>query len=353
MSISKDEKLGTYIVQVWYRDALGERRKKTHRGHKTKADARRWEADFLASCKGRLEMRFDDFIKTYYQDVSPRLKPGTKLTKEAIIDKYLLPYFGEMRMCDIVPADIVRWENQLLARDLSDTYLHTVCNQLSAVFNHAVRFYRLPSNPVLVTGKVGSKKPTTEMSFWTTDEFEAFIEALADKPESYHAFMLLYWTGIREGELLALRPMDFDFERGLLMVRRSYSRIKGKDVIGTPKTRKSRRDVLMPDFLRDEMEDYLSTLPDLELEERIFTMTKHKLAAEMKRGCALTGVKRIRIHDIRHSHVSLLINLGFSANAIADRMGHESAEITENYSHLFPSTQRSLVDALNEVGRHE
>ena len=132
MSISKDEKLGTYIVQVWYRDALGERRKKTHRGHKTKADARRWEADFLASCKGRLEMRFDDFIKTYYQDVGPRLKPGTKLTKEAIIGKYLLPYFGEMRMCDIVPADIVRWENQLLACDLSDTYLHTVCNQLSS-----------------------------------------------------------------------------------------------------------------------------------------------------------------------------------------------------------------------------
>ena len=206
---------------------------------------------------------------------------------------------------------------------------------------------------MLVTGKVGSKKPTTEMSFWTADEFEAFIEALANKPESYHAFMLLYWTGIREGELLALRPMDFDFERGLLMVRRSYSRIKGKDVIGTPKTRKSRRDVLMPDFLRDEMEDYLSTLPDLELEDRIFAMTKHKLAAEMKRGCASTGIKRIRIHDIRHSHVSLLINLGFSANAIADRMGHESAEITENYSHMFPSTQRSLVDALNEVGMHE
>jgi len=353
MSISRDEKLGTYTVQVWYRDALGERRKKTHRGHKTKADARRWEADFLASCEGRLEMRFDDFIKTYYRDVGPRLKPGTKLTKKAIIGKYLLPYFGEMRMCDIVPADIVRWENQLLARDLSDTYLHTVCNQLSAVFNHAVRFYRLSSNPMLVTGKVGSKKPTTEMSFWTADEFETFIEALANKPESYHAFMLLYWTGIREGELLALRPMDFDFERGLLMVRRSYSRIKGEDVIGTPKTRKSRRDVLMPDFLRDEMEDYLSTLPDLELEDRIFTMTKHKLAAEMKRGCASTGIKRIRIHDIRHSHVSLLINLGFSANAIADRMGHESAEITENYSHMFPSTQRSLVDALNEVGMHE
>lgn len=71
MSISKDEKRSTYIVQAWYRDALGERRKKTHRGHKTKADARRWEADFLASCEGRLEMRFDDFVKTYYQDVAP------------------------------------------------------------------------------------------------------------------------------------------------------------------------------------------------------------------------------------------------------------------------------------------
>ena len=221
------------------------------------------------------------------------------------------------------------------------------------MFNHAVRFYRLPANPMLVAGKVGAKKPSREMSFWTTEEFDAFIEALADKPESYHAFKILYWCGIREGELLALRPMDFDFERGLLKVRHSYSRIKGEDVMGTPKTRKSIRDVLMPDFLRDEMEDYLSTLHDLNPGDRIFKMTKYKLTAEMKRGCTASGVKRIRIHDLRHSHVSLLINLGFSANAIADRMGHESAEITENYSHLFPSTQQSLVDALNEVGGHE
>lgn len=353
MSVSKDKKRGSYMVQAWYRDSFGTRRKKTKRGFKTKAEARKWETNFLAACEGQLEMSFGDFVKTYYQDIGPRLKPGTRLTKEAILGKYLLPFFGEMRMCDIAPADIVRWENQLLTRDLSDTYLHTICNQLSAIFNHAVRFYRLPHNPMLIAGKVGNKKPTNEMSFWTTNEFETFVEALADKPETYHAFKLLYWTGIREGELLALRPMDLDFERGLLMVRRSYSRIKGEDIIGTPKTRKSRRDVLMPDFLRDEMEDYLSTLPDLEPEDRIFTMTKHKLTAEMKRGCASTGVKRIRIHDIRHSHVSLLINLGFSTNAIADRMGHESAEITENYSHLFPSTQRSLVDALNEVGGHE
>ena len=79
----------------------------------------------------------------------------------------------------------------------------------------------------------------------------------------------------------------------------------------------------------------------------MFPVTKTYLYREMERGTKETGVKRIRIHDIRHSHVSLLIDLGFSATAIADRMGHESIEITYNYAHLFPSKQTEMADKLN------
>lgn len=79
----------------------------------------------------------------------------------------------------------------------------------------------------------------------------------------------------------------------------------------------------------------------------MFPVTKTYLYREMERGTKETGVKRIRIHDIRHSHVSLLIDLGFSATAIADRLGHESIEITYNYAHLFPSKQTEMADKLN------
>lgn len=103
----------------------------------------------------------------------------------------------------------------------------------------------------------------------------------------------------------------------------------------------------MPQFLADEMQDFLKTLYGIQPDERIFTVTKSYLHREMGRGAKEAGVKRIRIHDIRHSHVSLLIDMGFSATAIADRVGHESIDITYNYAHLFPSKQTEMASRLN------
>ena len=168
-----------------------------------------------------------------------------------------------------------------------------------------------------------------------------------DKPRSYYAFELLYWTGIREGELLALTPADFDFEKGTLSISKSYQRLNGKDLITDPKTPKSNRVIKMPKFLAEEMQDYINSLYGIEPDQRIFEMTKHFLHHEMDRGSKESGVKRIRIHDLRHSHISLLIDMGFSALAIADRVGHESIDITYRYAHLFPSKQSEMAEQLD------
>ena len=168
-----------------------------------------------------------------------------------------------------------------------------------------------------------------------------------DKPLSYYAFEMLYWCGIREGELLALTPADFDFEVGTVKISKSYQRLHGEDVITTPKTKKSNRTIKMPNFLCDEMQDYLGMLYGIKKKDRIFTVTKSYLHHEMDRGAKEAGVKRIRIHDLRHSHISLLIDMGFSAVAIADRVGHESIEITYRYAHLFPSKQSEMADKLD------
>lgn len=185
-----------------------------------------------------------------------------------------------------------------------------------------------------------------EMLFWTKDEYKKFADVMMDKPVSYYAFEMLYWCGIREGELLALTMEDFDFEKGTVRINKSYQRLHGEDVITTPKTKKSNRTIKMPQFLCDEMQDYFGMLYGQKKNERIFVISKNYLHREMDRGSKEAGVKRIRIHDLRHSHISLLIDMGFSAVAIADRVGHESIEITYRYAHLFPSKQVEMAKKL-------
>ena len=158
---------------------------------------------------------------------------------------------------------------------------------------------------------------------------------------------MLYWCGIREGELLALTSVDFDFEKSTVSISKSYQRLNGRDLITSPKTPKSNRVIKMPQFLCDEMKDFIKTLYGIETTDRIFNVTKYYLQHEMQRGSKEASVKRIRIHDLRHSHVSLLIEMGFSAVAIADRVGHESIDITYNYAHLFPSRQTEMADKLD------
>ena len=186
-----------------------------------------------------------------------------------------------------------------------------------------------------------------EMKFWTKEEYLTFSRAMMNKEDSYHAFEILYWCGIRLGELLALTAEDFDFEKKTLRINKSYQRIKGKDVITTPKTRKSNRVLTLPDFLADEMQDYISRLPYLKIDDRIFTITKSGLHHEMERECRETGVKRIRIHDLRHSHVSMLIEMGFSAVDITNRIGHESVKVTYRYAHMFPNKDLMITKKLN------
>ena len=170
---------------------------------------------------------------------------------------------------------------------------------------------------------------------------------MMDKPISFYAFEILYWCGLRLGELLALTAADFDFDKSTVRINKSYQRIGGEDIVTDPKPAKSIRTVQMPDFLAEEIKDYIKSLYGMGNDERIFPISKNYLHREMSRGCKATGVKRIRIHDLRHSHVSLLIEMGFSAVAIADRVGHESIDITYRYAHLFPTTQQEIANKLS------
>ena len=299
-------------------------------------------------------MNFKSFVEHYSEDMQTRLKKNTWETKKHIIDKKLIPYFGKLKMCNITAQQIITWQNELInykddkGKPYSPVYLKTIHNQLSAIFNHAVRYYNLKENPCQKAGSMGKKK-NREMLFWTKDEYLKFADVMMDKPLSYYAFQMLYWTGIRVGELLALTAGDFDFKNNMLTINKSYQRLHGEDVITTPKTEKSNRTIKMPQFLCDEMQEYLKMFYSPNNSDRIFPISKSYLHHEMDRGSKAAGVKRIRIHDLRHSHVSLLINQGYQAAAIADRVGHETVEITDRYTHIYPSKQNEMANTLDEL----
>ena len=352
MAVYKEEKTNTWRVIYRYTDWNGDRKQSQKRGFKTKREAQAWEREQLNKTSSDLDMTFKSFVERYTEDMRSRLKENTWATKDHIIRTKLVPYFGKLRMNAITAQQIITWQNELInykdtnGKAYSPVYLKTLNNQLNAIFNHAVKYYNLRENPCKKAGSMGKKK-NREMLFWTKDEYMKFAESMMDKPLSYYAFEMLYWCGIREGELLALTPADFDFENGTITINKSYQRLHGEDLITTPKTEKSNRIITMPKFLTDEMQDYLKMLYDIGDNDRIFPISKSYLHREMDRGSKEAGVQRIRIHDIRHSHVSLLINMGFSATAIADRLGHESIDITYNYAHLFPSRQTEMADKLN------
>lgn len=347
MKAEKDPKTGKWLIQYRFTDWQGKRRKSTKRGFATKREAEEWLRTFLVTQKADFDMKFEEFLKMYYADMETRLREHTMRTKKYIIDLKILPYFGQKRVNDITAADIRRWQNELIKKGYSPTYLKTINNQLSAIFNYAVKYYDLKGNPCTKAGSIG-KSRAEEMSFWTIDEFRQFVDCIMDKRQSYMCFMILYWTGMRLGELLALTPADIDLDKHTISITKSYQRLGKKDVVTPPKTPKSKRLITIPEFLVADIKDYMDSLYEVQEDDRLFPVTKYFLEHEMQRGIKASGVKRIRIHDLRHSHASMLVELGFSPLEIADRLGHEKIETTLNtYSHLYPNKQVKIADRLD------
>ena len=351
MPAYKDEKTGKWFAKFYYTNWQGIKKQKWKRGFATKKEALGFERDFLEKQSANPDMTFQNLYEIYMEDMAARLKQSTLLTKKAVLQTHILPFFGSKPINEIKASDVRRWQAKLMSspNNYSQTYLKKINTELNSIINYAKRFYDLNTNPCGKAGTIGKAK-AEEMDYWTYDEYIAFRDGVKDKSLSYICFEVLYWTGMREGELLALSPADIDLDNKTISINRTYQRIEGKDVFTSPKTRKSKRKIPIPDFLCQELSDYIQSRYMLDADERLFPITKSYLSHEMIRGCKNTGVKKIRIHDIRHSHASLLINQGCDALMLADRLGHEKVSTTLNtYSHLFPHKQQELVHSLESL----
>ena len=204
MAIYKNDN-GTWYVMIRYQDWTGARKQKCKRGFATRKEAADWELQFKMQKKANLDMTMESFCALYEEDVRPSLKQSTWLTKENIIQKKILPYLGKRKVSEITAKDVMDWHNQMrklktkTGKPLSPTYLKTIHGQLSTIFNHAVKYYDLSTNPARKAGALGEEEGK-EMLFWTKEEYKRFAEEMMDKPLSYYAFQLLYWCGIRSGD---------------------------------------------------------------------------------------------------------------------------------------------------------
>lgn len=349
MSVYKNKKTGKWYCIFRVTDWTGKRKQVKKSGFARRADALEYERNYMAKESGSLDMTFGALVDLYMADARARLRPTTLDSKEWLIGKKILPYFRDQNVADISPAQIRKWQNEMMGQGYAPTYLKTINNQMTAIFNYAVRYYHLPQNPAVAAGSMG-KRNAEEMDFWTLDEFEQFIAGMDGDPTACMAFNLLFWTGMREGELLALTLNDVDFDRSGISIRHGYTRLHQEDLIQEPKTEKGRRFIPCPDFLMDMLRDYVGRLYEYDPADRLFPFTKYWVNSQLKRCCARTGVKVIRVHDLRHSHASMLVDSGADPLLVADRLGHEKVTTTlAIYSHLYPDRGQALASALGAI----
>jgi len=302
MSAYKDTKQGTWYVSFRYIDWTGKKTQKLKRGFKTKKEALNYEKEFMRKTAADMKMEMGSFIEVYFEDKRKELKENSIRNKQHMMNKHIVPYFGTRKMNEITPADVIQWQNTIQEKGYSKTYERMIQNQLNALFNHAQKIYNLKENPCKKVKRMG-KSDADKLEFWTKEEYECFITVIDPESEDYLIFEILFWTGIREGELLALSLSDFDMSGNRLHINKTYNRIQKRDVIDTPKTENSVRTIDIPNFLKEEVQEYVKKRYGFPENQRLFPIVARTLQKRLKRYEKQSGVKQIRVHDIRHPYV--------------------------------------------------
>ena len=345
----KDTKKWT--AQWFETNVMGEKKKRRKRGFETKREALEFERSKKLSNERSMDMKLSDFIEIYFSDKQNDLKDRTIKNKRYMMQQHIVPYFGNQMMSEIKASQIIQWQNEIQKKGYSDSYLRMIQNQLTSLFTHAAKIYDLLVNPCKKVKRMGNSD-SRSLNFWTLDEYKQFIQTMEPGTRYYLMFEMLFWTGCRIGELLAITKADINFEKNQLSINKTYYRTGMQDIITEPKTKQSFRTIEIPEFLKEEIKEFVDGHYGMSDTERLFPVVQEAVQHKMKRQIELAGVKKIRVHDIRHSHVAYLIEKGVEPLLIRDRLGHKDIRITLNtYGHLYPNQQRKIANLLdNENG---
>ena len=351
MTVSQNTTTGRWYFSCYYRDLYGQRRRKKGEGFPTRREASAAEKAFLDSVDATPVATLAELCEKYLENRKVRVKPTTWQTKCSSFRKHIIPLLGNLPVSDITPATIGAWQTKMLTKHLKPSTLATIHADLSAFFNYAVKFLGVPSNPVKAVGRLGSKR-TEDYHLWTPAQFQAVMQYV-ENPAENMLFSLLFATGLRLGEAQALTVADFDRATRVLNVNKNLVYVAGHYLLLTPKTPRSKRRVILPKSTAAQLAAYIDKLPKKAAPTDTLFPTNVKRSTYRRHlyaAAAAAGVAPIKIHDLRHSHASLLVHLGVPITAIAARLGHDNPAITlKVYSHILPSDEEKVATKLEKA----
>lgn len=350
MAVFKDKYTASWACKFRYKNWQGEVKQHKKTGFKTQKEAREYERSYLDKQQNCCDMTFQSLYEYYIVDCEVRMKPITVANKESNFKTVILPFFGKLKVSDISPANIRQWQTGLIKSEhYSATTLRKFHKTLSAIFNYAVKVYGLKANPCKVAGSMGNNK-SKEMQIWSLEEFNKFIAELKGQTDKEALFMLLFYSGMRIGEACALTISDFDFKNNTVSISKNYVVSRGKSFIYTTKTDQSKRTIMLPKTVMNKIREYYFQIYDKDNTTRLFSLTEQCYRRYLDRYSGKAGVKKIRLHDLRHSHASMLIHMNVPIKQISERLGHDNITITLNtYAHIYKEAEEELADKLEAI----
>lgn len=352
MAIYKDDQRGTWYFEIELRDLNGKRIRRKRRGFKRKKDALNAERELLESIQQpNVDLKFSELSKRYMEYSVGRKKTHSIIKQNNLINTLLIPYFKNYYVKDIKPNDIDEFYRSILPR-YANSSMKNIRTTLSAIMNYAVSFYELPKNVVNIV-QLPKKQQDKKLKYWTLEQFNTF-ESSIDNIIYKTMFNVLFWTGLRKGEMLALRVCDIDFHNKAINVENSWT---GYEITSVKSTASERR-IGIPLHLCDQIQsliDYHKKLHGIvkktdylfSVRNPTIPMAPSNVNLQLKKGIKKTGLPEIRVHYFRHSHASLLINKGVSLYIVSKHLGHEDIQTTANiYGHLYPNSEKEVTELL-------
>lgn len=358
----------TWYTMFYAKDYKGVNKKYKKTGFKKKKEAQEYEYEFKKKIAKSLNMSFQSLYELYFEDYSKRHKPTAVNTVQTFFKLHILPFFGDVEVNKITSYMIREWQNEMLGKEnengklFSENSKANIYAALKSMFNWATRYQGLNENPCKNMGAFGSKKNRTEMKIWSVDDFSKFIEILElennENNEKYSDFIIvfkiLFWTGLRIGEVLALTEEDIDLHNKFIDVNKTVSYVNKKYHTTTPKTMGSIRKVTLPENLISDLKLYFSSDKFSKNKNKnikhlgVFNLKSSQLRYVLEKYSLQTNLPKIRLHDFRHSHASYLLFIKADITAISKRLGHDNLQTTINtYSHLYKDANEQLMKKLN------
>ena len=358
MPVYQNKKTKKWKFRTYAEDVYGNHKQFERKWFDTKKEALQAEREFKLSDRTEISnLLFNELWTVYKEHISLKLKPQSYHSVVSRFNNYILPYFKDYRLNKITNSVYIKWQRIIEEKGFKHKYNSSLHGAMVTILNYAMKFYGLKQNIASMTGNFKRKTDLKKnVDFWTYEEYQTFISVVDD--QVYKTFFeTLYYTGLRQGECLALTWNDFINDT--LDIHKTISKEKkdGKYIVNTPKTLRSIRKVKIDKDLvlqLQELKKFYQSCVGFEDNWYIFggihPLAPTTIGRKKDKYCALANVKKIRIHDFRHSHASLLLSKNVPIIVISERLGHSDINMTLNtYSHMIPNDEDKAIDILNHL----